>query len=45
MFVLDDAQYHDGREPQPGFVQLNQNQNLFYRENNTNIFNDVDPHS
>lgn len=30
--LLGDPQYHDGREPQPGLVQLNQDQNLMFKE-------------
>ncbi|CAF1608862.1 unnamed protein product [Adineta ricciae] len=33
-----DAQYHNGREPQPSLVQLNENQNLMFRENTTKPF-------
>ncbi|CAF0999963.1 unnamed protein product [Didymodactylos carnosus] len=40
-----DAQYHDGREPQPGLVQLDQNQNLIYHQNSSKLFNEIYPSS
>ncbi|CAF1467970.1 unnamed protein product [Didymodactylos carnosus] len=42
---LGDAQYHNGREPQPGLVQLDQNQNLMYRQNSSKLFNEIYPSS
>ncbi|CAF1300125.1 unnamed protein product [Rotaria sordida] len=40
-----DAQYHDGREPQPGLVQLDQNQNLIFHQNSSKLFNEIYPNS
>ncbi|CAF1267253.1 unnamed protein product [Rotaria sordida] len=36
-----DAKHHNGREHQPGLVQLDQNQNLTYHQHSSKLFNEI----